>query len=178
LGASPDDASHRRETHEAGQAPTFPSARLAPISSDMNSPAAQTDRHPLAVQHPELDDASIRLLVETFYGRAREDALIGPIFNRAVADWDEHIDRISDFWSSMFLKTGRYNGAPMRPHLALSLQGAHFDRWLQLFEATARELFAPDLADLFIIRARRIADSFEMGIASTRGELMRPRHSV
>ncbi|WP_316177295.1 MULTISPECIES: group III truncated hemoglobin [unclassified Bradyrhizobium] len=144
----------------------------------MTMPAAQPDRHPLAVQHPELDDASIRLLVETFYGRAREDELIGPIFNRAVEDWDEHIGRISDFWSSMFLKTGRYTGAPMRPHLLLSLRGPHFDRWLQLFEATAKDLLAPELAELFIVRARRIADSFEMGIASTRGDIVRPRHSV
>jgi len=144
----------------------------------MNRPAVQTDRHPLAVQHPELDERSIRLLVQTFYGRAREDELIGPIFNRTVQDWDEHIGRISDFWSSMLLKTGRYSGAPMRPHLQLSLEGAHFDRWLQLFEATARDLFPPELSELFIIRARRIADSFEMGIGATRGELVRPRHST
>jgi len=144
----------------------------------MNSPAAQSDRHPLAVQHPDLDETSIRQMVQAFYGRAREDELIGPIFNRTVEDWDEHIGRISDFWSSMFLKTGRYTGAPMRPHLSLPLQGAHFDRWLQLFEATAKDLFAPELAELFIIRARRIADSFEMGIASTRGDLVRPRHSI
>ncbi|MGJ5178486.1 group III truncated hemoglobin [Bradyrhizobium oligotrophicum] len=144
----------------------------------MTTPAAQPDRHPLAVQNPELDEASIRRLIQTFYERARQDELIGPIFNRAVDDWDEHIGRISDFWSSMFLKTGRYSGAPMRPHLVLALQGAHFDRWLQLFEATAKELFAEGLAELFIIRARRIADSFEMGIASTRGDLVRPRHSL
>ncbi|CCD88897.1 conserved protein of unknown function [Bradyrhizobium sp. ORS 285] len=144
----------------------------------MSMPAAQPERHPLAVQNPELDDAAIRRLVETFYGRAREDELIGPIFNHTVEDWDEHIGKISDFWSSMFLKTGRYSGAPMRPHLVLELRGPHFDRWLQLFEATAKDLFAPELGKLFIVRARRIADSFEMGIASTRGELVRPRHSV
>src|SRR4051794_27167855 len=107
--------------------PTFPSALGVPIYSAMNSPAAQSDRHPLAVQHSELDETSIRQMVQTFYGLAREDELIGPIFNRTVEDWDEHIGRISDFWSSMFLKTGRYTGAPMRPHLSLPLQGAHFD---------------------------------------------------
>ncbi len=171
--------SERQGRHKIGRGgPAFPSALRVPIYNAMTMPAAQPDRHPLAVQHPELDDASIRLLVETFYGRAREDELIGPIFNRTVEDWDDHIGRISDFWSSMFLKTGRYSGAPMRPHLLLSLQGPHFDRWLQLFEATAKDLFAPELAELFIVRARRIADSFEMGIASTRGDIARPRHSV
>jgi hemoglobin len=133
---------------------------------------------PLGIVHPSIDEANIALLVRTFYDRARDDALIGPIFNGAVADWDHHIAQITDFWSSMMLKTGRYNGRPMRPHLRLPLRGEHFDRWLQLFEATAREIFPDGIADAFIIRARRIADSFEMGVASVRGEIVSPRHSV
>lgn len=131
-----------------------------------------------AVAEPPIDEASIARLVRTFYTRAREDELLGPIFNGTVTDWDHHISQITDFWSSMMLRTGRYNGRPMRPHLMLPLQGAHFDRWLQLFEATAREIFEGEIAEAFILRARRIADSFEMGIASTRGEIARPRHSV
>lgn len=127
---------------------------------------------------PAITDADIGLLVRTFYARAREDELIGPIFGRAVADWDHHIAQITDFWSSMLLKTRRYGGRPMRPHLMLGLDPAHFDRWLKLFEATANELFAPELAAEFIIRARRIADSFEMGIATTQGRVTTPRHSV
>ena len=128
--------------------------------------------------HPEITEASIALLVRTFYGRAREDELIGPVFNAAVSDWEHHIAQISDFWSSVLLKTGRYDGRPMRPHLVLPLTPAHFDRWLALFEPTAREIFSADVAAAFIERARRIADGFEMGIATTRGEIARPRHSV
>lgn len=128
--------------------------------------------------HPDLTEDNIARLVATFYGRAREDSLIGPIFNAQVKDWDHHIAQISDFWSSMVLRTGRYNGRPMRPHLMLPLKGEHFDRWLALFEATAREIFEGEVAEAFIIRARRIADSFEMGIATTRGEVAAPRHSV
>lgn len=129
------------------------------------------------VVHPAVDDASIGLLVRTFYGRARQDPLIGPIFAAAVEDWDEHIEKITDFWSGVMLRTGRYNGRPMRPHLMLPLKGKHFDRWLELFEATANELYPDDVADAFIIRARRIADSFEMAIGTQRGEIRPPRHS-
>ena len=125
----------------------------------------------------EIDEASIERLVRQFYGRAREDALIGPIFNATVADWEHHIARIADFWSSIMLRTGRYDGRPMRPHLLLPLTGGHFDRWLMLFERTAREIFAAAAAEAFLARARLIADSFEVGIASTRGEIARPRHS-
>lgn len=128
--------------------------------------------------HPQLTEEKITAFVRTFYERAREDDLIGPIFNEQVADWDHHIVQISDFWSSMMLRTGRYNGRPMRPHLMLPLQGAHFDRWLALFETTTREFFPNDVAEGFLMRARRIADSFEMSLASMRGEIARPRHSV
>src|SRR6201992_1586674 len=128
---------------------------------------------PLSRENPEsqsaTDAASIERLVRTFYGRARAEALIGRIFNGAVRDWEHHIGKIADFWSSIVLRTGRYDGRPMRPHLVLPLRGEHFDRWLLLFERTASEIFSPDAAAVFIIRARRIADSFEMGIATMRG---------
>ena len=133
--------------------------------------------HPGAA-HPDLDEAMIARLVSAFYGRARLDPLIGPVFNEAVADWEHHIARITDFWSGVMLRTGRYDGQPLRPHLLLPLEPAHFDRWLALFEATARELCPTPVADLFIQRARRIADSFEMARASQAGLIGRPRHSV
>ncbi len=127
--------------------------------------------------HPSIDRASIDRLVSTFYGRAREDDIIGPVFVTSVEDWDHHIERISEFWSSVILKTGRYDGRPMPPHLRLGLKGEHFDRWLQLFEQTARDVFPPEGAIIFIDRARRIADSFEMAIATHSGQIAAPRHS-
>jgi hemoglobin len=104
--------------------------------------------------------------------------LIGPIFEASVKDWDEHIEKITDFWSGVTLWTSRYNGRPMRPHLMLILKGEHFDGWLKLIEATARELFPEDVVEAFIVRARRIADSFEMAIGAQRDEIRSPRHSV
>ena len=128
--------------------------------------------------HPAITEAMIATLVRRFYEKAREDAVIGPVFMATVEDWDEHIANITDFWSSVMLRTGRYQGRPMRPHLILPLEAGHFDRWLLLFEATARAVCADDeIADAFIIRARRIADSFEMARAGQRGEIARPRHS-
>lgn len=127
--------------------------------------------------HPSIDRASIDRLVSTFYGRAREDDIIGPVFITSVEDWDHHIERISEFWSSVILKTGGYDGRPMPPHLRLGLKGEHFDRWLELFEQTARDIFPPEGAIIFIDRARRIADSFEMAIATHSGKIAAPRHS-
>jgi hemoglobin len=123
-----------------------------------------------------VDEAMIERLVHTFYGRVRADRLLGPIFEANVEDWDDHLAKLCAFWSSLVLRTGRYDGRPMRPHLMMRLEGAHFDRWLDLFEATAIELFPQPTAALFIDRARRIADSFEAGVAAQQGEIRAPRH--
>ena len=80
--------------------------------------------------------------------------------------------------SSVALMTGRYHGQPMQKHVTLPVDGAHFDRWLALFESTATELCTPVAAAHFIERARRIADSLEMGIATQQGRIYNPRHSI
>ncbi|MFG1398137.1 group III truncated hemoglobin [Xanthobacter sp. VTT E-85237] len=122
-----------------------------------------------------IDEAMIRSLVFTFYDRVRGDALIGPIFEERVVDWGDHLEKLCLFWSSVALMTGRYHGQPMPRHLPLPISGVHFDRWLDLFEATARELCPPAAATHFIIRARRIADSLELGIASKNNQIASPR---
>lgn len=126
--------------------------------------------------HPSIDKKAIHTLVATFYERARADELIGPIFAKAVHDWEHHIVQIAAFWSAVILKTGEYEGRPMPPHLKLSLKKEHFDRWLALFKQTAREIFPEEAAVIFIDRAKRIADSFEMAIAAHEGRIVAPRH--
>lgn len=127
---------------------------------------------------PGVSEDDIKTLVHTFYGRVREDDLIGPIFNAKVDDWPEHLANLCDFWSSVILRTRRFQGRPMRAHLMIAdkIRGEHFDRWLDLFEKTAREVLQPDIAAVFIQRARQIADSFEFGIATQRGDIVAPRH--
>lgn len=125
-----------------------------------------------------IDEAMIERLVHRFYARVRTDPLIGPIFEARVADWDFHLAKLCAFWSSVALMSGRYHGQPMRAHLPLPVAGEHFDRWLALFEQTAAEICPPAAADHFVERARRIADSLEMGIATMQGRIASPRHSV
>lgn len=117
----------------------------------------------------EIDEPLIDQLVRTFYGRVRVDPLIGPIFNSRILDWEPHLVRISSFWSSVMLNSGRYQGQPMRLHLSLPIDAQHFDRWLALFDATARELCSARLAEQFIARAHMIGRSLEMGIAAANG---------
>ena len=102
----------------------------------------------------------IDALVEGFYARVRDDRLIGPIFADRIADWGPHLAQMKLFWSSVALSTGVYQGRPMPKHLPLPVDARHFDRWLELFEATAADVCPPAAAAHFIERARRIAESF------------------
>ena len=120
-----------------------------------------------------IDDAMINRLVRGFYARVRTDELIGPVFAARITDWEPHLQRMCNFWSSVALMTGNYHGEPMQKHLPLPIDGRHFDRWLALFEATARELCPAKAADHFIERARRIGESLELGIASAHKVLLR-----
>jgi hemoglobin len=117
-----------------------------------------------------IDDAMIERLVHGFYERARRDPLIGRVFDDKVADWDDHLRRMCDFWSSVTLMTGRYHGQPMAKHVGLPIDTPHFDRWLAIFAETALELCPRAAANHFIERSRRIADSLELGIAFHRGK--------
>jgi hemoglobin len=119
-----------------------------------------------------VDETMIEQLVRGFYARVRDDELIGPIFNSRIQDWEPHLQRMCGFWSSVMLSSGVYHGQPMRMHLPLPVGAVHFDRWLALFEQTARELFDERIAEQFMERARRIAMSLELGIASTHGVLL------
>jgi len=122
-----------------------------------------------------IGEAMIERLVRAFYGRARLDPFIGPIFESKVSDWEAHIARICAFWSSVALMSGRYHGQPMAAHLPLPIDTPHFDRWLEIFAETAREVCPPAAAAHFLERAHRIADSLELGIAAHKGEIRAKR---
>ena len=119
-----------------------------------------------------IDEDMIEQLVHGFYARIRADSLLGPIFNSRIHDWSPHLQRMCHFWSSVVLSSGVYHGQPMRMHLPLPVEARHFDRWLELFEQTARHLFSEPIAQYFMERARRIARSLELGIASAHGVLL------
>jgi hemoglobin len=122
-----------------------------------------------------IDEAMIEALVRAFYTRVRQDSLIGPVFESKVHDWEAHMERLCAFWSSVALMSGRYHGQPMPVHLPLPVDRPHFDRWLEIFAATARDICPPAAAAHFLDRASRIADSLELGIAGHKGEIRSKR---
>lgn len=119
-----------------------------------------------------ITESMIERLVRGFYAKVRADAVLAPIFEARIGDWEPHLQQMCAFWSSVALMSGRYHGSPMVKHLPLPVDADHFDRWLALFETTAREICPPQAAAHFIERARRIAASLELGIAGGQGVML------
>jgi hemoglobin len=142
---------------------------MVPMTSVIQRRAEITDK---IQAETGINEAMIAELVDRFYERVREDPVIGPIFTDHIENWAPHLEKMRAFWSSVALMSGNYHGQPMRLHLPLPVDAEHFDRWLALFETTARELCPPKAADHFLERARRIAESLELGIAAGNGALL------
>jgi hemoglobin len=119
-----------------------------------------------------ITEAMIERLVRGFYAKVRADAMLAPVFEPRIADWEPHLQRMCAFWSSVALMSGRYHGTPMVKHMPLPVDADHFDRWLELFEETAREICPPEAETHFVELARRIAASLELGIAGGQGILL------
>lgn len=61
----------------------------------------------------------IKLLVDTFYGKVREDEKLQDIFNNVIQDrWPEHLEKLYRFWQTVLLEKHTYHGSPFLPQLA------------------------------------------------------------
>lgn len=115
-----------------------------------------------------ITEDDIGRVVRAFYAEVQADEMLGPIFAQRIAphEWDRHMDHIADFWSSIFLKTGRFTGNPMQKHAGLTtITPAHFTRWLSLFQATSDRVLDAPHASAMQEMANRIAQSLQMGLA-------------
>lgn len=111
----------------------------------------------------KLDD--VKVLVDTFYGKVRQDELIGGIFNDIIQDrWPEHLEKMYKFWQTVLLEEHTYSGRPFVPHLKMPIEKEHFDRWLELFFATVDELYSGQKADLAKWQGNRMAEMFQLKI--------------
>jgi len=121
----------------------------------------------MSAPYDTVTECTIKVLVDGFYARVRGDATLAPIFAAAIADdaWPTHLEKMYAFWSSVMLTSGRYKGNPVATHRTVAgIAPPLFGNWLDLFEATASELFIPAIADRFVSSARRIAESLKLAL--------------
>ena len=110
------------------------------------------------------DETAIATLVDHFYEKVRRDPQIGPIFNAAVHDWDEHKRLLTSFWASVALRAGSYRGNPMAAHRPHPIRAEHFDRWLALWSETCAEELDEIDAGNMLEYAQRIGRSLKYGL--------------
>jgi hemoglobin len=99
----------------------------------------------------QISDDGVRRLLDAFYTKVRADLDLVPMFERAIpGDWGPLLATMRDFWSSLMLTSGRYQGNPLAVHQRLDGMAPRlFDRWLELFGETCGELFDERVAESF-----------------------------
>lgn len=103
----------------------------------------------------------IKLMVDSFYGKVRNDALIGPIFNGVIQNrWPQHLEKMYRFWQTVLLEEHTYYGAPFPPHAKLPVEQKHFDAWLKLWYVTIDEHFTGPRAEEAKWRGDKMAAMF------------------
>lgn len=114
-----------------------------------------------------ITEESLATLIPAFYARVRRDPLIGPVFNDAIHDWDEHLGKLTAFWSSVMLTSGRYKGSPMAAHIRHmdAINPEMFERWLDIWAETTTDLMSPETAAAMQDKAARIGESLQLGLA-------------
>lgn len=107
----------------------------------------------------------IKLLVDDFYDQARKDKLLGPVFERAIHDWDDHFEKLYAFWDSLLFDRNTYFGSPFQPHTNLEINQTYFDRWLELFFQTTDCYFEGSKAEEIKERASKMGQMFANKLA-------------
>ncbi len=116
----------------------------------------------------------LALLVRAFYAKIRTDEAIGFYFNGLIRDWNEHLEKLTDFWETNLFAIKNYKGNPIEVHNNVD---AHFNEqitshefgiWLNLWFATIDELFEGENADTLKRRARKMSTFLYMNMFESR----------
>ncbi len=119
------------------------------------------------MKYDSINMDGISALMEIFYEKIRADKSgLGEIFNEKIGtdeeSWDKHKAKIASFWQGMLLGQGDYNGQPMKAHIDLPpFKRELFGVWLGLFEESLNIVFALQIANEILNKARGIAQRFE-----------------
>jgi len=106
-----------------------------------------------------IDD--IKILVNDFYSKVREDLLLKDIFNSRIQDrWLQHLEKMYRFWQTVLLDQHTYLGRPFLPHARLPVDKTHFERWLKLFSETVDAHFEGEKAERAKWQGERMAEMF------------------
>ncbi|MBP4140820.1 group III truncated hemoglobin [Flavobacterium sp. P4023] len=116
----------------------------------------------------------LKLLVSTFYEKIRADQEIGFFFNETITNWEEHLEKLTDFWEMNIFGTRKFTGNPIVAHNAVDkkfnqqITSNTFGIWLNIWFATIDELFVGENADVLKRRAQKMSTFLFMNIFESR----------
>lgn len=109
------------------------------------------------------DRDDVSKLVTTFYAQIRKHEILGVFFNEMIADWDEHLEKLTDFWESNLFFKAKFKGNPAQAHIRVdqhfqhNISMEHFGMWLNLWVETIDSLFEGEMAHRAKTNARKMA---------------------
>ena len=131
---------------------------------------------PNSTKHDIKNREDIKLLVVSFYAKIRKDAVLGPIFNQIVTDWEPHLELLTDFWETQLFLKRKYFGNPVTAHQEVddkmqhTITPEHFGLWMNLWFATIDELFEGETAYIAKNRAQKMSTMLYLKIYEHRRE--------
>ena len=126
-----------------------------------------------------LNREDISNLVHQFYAKIRMNDELGPIFNKVISNWDEHLILLTDFWETSLLTGKNYKGNPFTAHQRADdavdniISVNHFGAWLNLWFATVDENFAGENAQTIKRRARKMQTPLFIAIFENRQQKLK-----
>lgn len=116
----------------------------------------------------------VSILVDAFYAKIRKDAEIGHFFNDTIHDWNEHLEKLTDFWDMNLFGTRNFTGNPIEAHNRVDekfggvISPYEFGIWLNHWFATIDELYEGENADTLKRRARKMSTMLFMNMFQSR----------
>jgi hemoglobin len=120
------------------------------------------------------DRNGVSLLVRDFYGKVRNDDFIGPVFNSIITDWENHLEKLTDFWNMNLFGGKAYNGNPITAHQDADAQSdyditpSHFGAWLNLWFESIDKNYEGEKAEILKRRARKMQTVLMVAIFENR----------
>ena len=125
-----------------------------------------------------ITEAMIERLVRGFYAKVRSDAVLAPVFEARIADWEPHLAA-----DVRVLVVGRADVGPLPRHAdgqahAVAGRCRSFRSLAGIVRGNRRRDLSAGGRAHFVELARRIAASLELGVAGGQGVMLAPGETI
>jgi hemoglobin len=110
---------------------------------------------------------NLNTFVIAFYKRILEDKELSPFFIKILGSdikndkWQNHIKRLTAFWSAMLIKEEAYYGSPFSPHAKMKeLKRESFEKWLVVLDEVLDKHYEKEPAKQIRAVGEKVCDSF------------------